>query len=201
MESSPQTARAPLGQVEASGKTRPQTTAPQEEEWGEAGDRRAPAAWPGGAAGAEEAPQAERWPAPTQAQPADPGTRVNAAGLSRRDAPHRVTPASCAPRRRGPPLAWGPEGPLDFLNAAETARTSLSRTVPGPLATASFVLSLSSASWTGQRGHAGGLKLASPENVGASAAASWGAPAPPPRPHALARARVSFLLGRLPGVT
>lgn len=201
MESSPQTARAPLGQVEASGKTRPQTTAPQEEGWGEAGDRRAPAAWPGRAAGAEEAPQAERWPAPTQAQPADPGTRVNAAGLGRRGAPHRVTPASCAPRRRGPPLAWGPEGPLDFLNAAETARTSLSRTVPGPLATASFVLSLSSASWTGQRGHAGGLKLASPGNVGASAAASWGAPAPPPRPHALARARVSFLLGRLPGVT
>lgn len=201
MESSPQTARAPLGQVEASGKTRPQTTAPQEEGWGEAGDRRAPAAWPGGAAGAEKAPQAEQWPAPTQAQPADPGTRVTAAGLSRRGAPHRVTSASCAPRRRGPPLAWGPEGPLDFLNAAETARTSLSRTVPGPLATASFVLSLSSASWTGQRGHAGGLKLASPENVGASAAASWGAPAPPPRPHALARARVSFLLGRLPGVT
>lgn len=201
MESSPQTARAPLGHVEASGKTRPQTTAPQEEGWGEAGDRRAPAAWPGGAAGAEEALQAERWPAPTQAQPADPGTRVNAAGLGRRGAPHRVTPASCAPRRRGPLLAWGPEGPLDFLNAAETARTSLSRTVPGPLATASFVLSLSSASWTGQRGHAGGLKLASPENVGASAAASWGAPAPPPHPHALARAGVSFLLGRLPGVT
>lgn len=174
-------ARAAAGEQTAGGGAAPQTT--------------------GGAAGAEKAPQAERWPAPTQAQPADPGTRVNAAGLGRRGAPHRVTPASCAPRRRGPPLAWGPEGPLDFLNAAETARTSLSRTVPGPLATASFVLSLSSASWTGQRGHAGGLKLASPGNVGASAAASWGAPAPPPRPHALARARVSFLLGRLPGVT
>lgn len=42
------------------------------------------------------------------------------------------TPAS-ARRRRGPPLAWGTEGPLDVLSAAEMARTSPSGTVPGVL--------------------------------------------------------------------